>query len=183
MSAFHVASSQFISSRFECSIFFLLIITIALAMKAYFRALAAWFNNPTPAQATAGVSLLILTLYTGYNIPEPSMIGALHWIVYINVRTSRHIHYTLTLIVGLLPQPLKYAYEAIMTNEFRTLNLDCSSLVPQGPGYENITLENQVCPVVGAVSGQTTVNGLRYLKLSFNYEWSHMWRVRDDHIS
>lgn len=66
-----------------------------------------------------------------------------------------------------------------MTNEFRTLNLECSSLVPQGPGYENITLENQVCTVVGAVPGQTTVNGLRYLKLSFNYEWSHMWRVRN----
>ena len=65
-----------------------------------------------------------------------------------------------------------------MTNEFRTLDLECSSLVPQGPGYENITLENQVCAVVGSVPGQTTVNGLRYLKLSFNYEWSHMWRVR-----
>lgn len=65
-----------------------------------------------------------------------------------------------------------------MTNEFRTLNLECSNLVPQGPGYENITLENQVCAVVGAVPGEPTVNGLRYLKLSFNYEWSHMWRVR-----
>jgi len=64
-----------------------------------------------------------------------------------------------------------------MTNEFRTLELECSNLVPQGPGYENITLENQVCTVVGAVPGQTTVNGLEYLKLSFNYEWTHMWRV------
>ena len=64
-----------------------------------------------------------------------------------------------------------------MTNEFRTLDLECSSLVPQGPGYENITLDNQVCAVVGAVPGQTTVNGLRYLKLSFNYEQAHMWRV------
>ena len=64
-----------------------------------------------------------------------------------------------------------------MTNEFRTLDLECSNLIPQGPGYENITLENQVCSVVGAVPGEPTVNGLRYLKLSFNYEWSHMWRV------
>ena len=64
-----------------------------------------------------------------------------------------------------------------MTNEFRTLDLECSNLVPQGPGYENTTLENQICAVVGAVPGESTVNGLRYLKLSFNYEWSHMWRV------
>lgn len=65
-----------------------------------------------------------------------------------------------------------------MTNEFRTLNAECSNLVPQGPGYENITLDNQVCAVVGAVPGETTVNGLRYLKLSYNYEWTHMWRVK-----
>ena len=59
-------------------------------MKAYFRAIAAWFTDPTPAQAVAGVSLLILTLYTGYNIPEPYMIGALRWITYINVRICHH---------------------------------------------------------------------------------------------
>ena len=61
-------------------------------MKAYFRATAAWFNNLTPAQSVAGLTLLVLTLYTGYNIPEPYMIGALHWITYINVRTSSQIH-------------------------------------------------------------------------------------------
>ena len=70
-----------------------------------------------------------------------------------------------------------------MTNEFRTLDLECSNLVLQGPSYENITLENQVCTVVGAVPGQTTVNGLRYLKLSFNYKWTHMWRVRNRFIT
>ena len=70
-----------------------------------------------------------------------------------------------------------------MANEFRTLDSKCSNLVPQGAGYENITLENQVCTVVGAVPGQTTVNGLQYLKLSFNYEWTHMWRVRSCFIT
>ena len=69
-----------------------------------------------------------------------------------------------------------------MINEFRTLNLECSNLVPQGPDYENITLEHQVCAVVGAIPGQTTVNGLRYLKLSFNYEQTHMWRVSKHHF-
>ena len=70
----------------EHSVFFLLVITISLVMKAYFRAIAAWFTDPTPAQSAAGVTLLALTLYTGYNIPEPYMIGALRWITYINVR-------------------------------------------------------------------------------------------------
>ena len=62
-------------------------------MKAYFRALAAWFTDPTPAQSAAGVTLLALTLYTGYNIPEPYMIGALRWLTYINVWTSVRVLY------------------------------------------------------------------------------------------
>ena len=69
-----------------------------------------------------------------------------------------------------------------MVNEFRMLSLECLGLVPQGPSYKNITLENQVFPVTGAVPGQRMVNGLQYLKLSFNYEWSHMAGKRPLHI-
>jgi ATP-binding cassette subfamily G (WHITE) protein 2 (SNQ2) len=66
-------------------------------MKAFFRAVAAWFSDPTPAQSAAGVSLLALTLYTGYNIPEPYMIGALRWITYINVCIHYHAHHVVRL--------------------------------------------------------------------------------------
>ncbi len=55
-------------------------------MKAFFRALASAFAVEAPAQAIAGVMLLALSLYTGFQIPIPSMIGALRWISYINVR-------------------------------------------------------------------------------------------------
>jgi len=92
--SFHGKDFSLISLRFGGSIFFLLVVTIALIMKAYFRAIAACFTDPTPAQSVAGVSLLVLILYTGYNIPEPSMVGALKWITYINVRTSFRTHYT-----------------------------------------------------------------------------------------
>lgn len=54
-------------------------------MKAWFRAVAAGFGDPAPAQSVAGILLLALTLYTGYAIPKPTMIGALRWITYINV--------------------------------------------------------------------------------------------------
>jgi len=54
-------------------------------MKSWFRAVAAAFGDPAPAQTVAGLMLLILVLYTGYAIPRPSMIGALKWISYINV--------------------------------------------------------------------------------------------------
>ena len=54
-------------------------------MKAWFRALAAAFGSPAPAQTVAGLAMLLLVLYTGYSIPQPTMIGALRWITYINV--------------------------------------------------------------------------------------------------
>ena len=90
MSPFKAIYSEFISSRFEGSVFFLLIFSTSLVMKTYFRAIAAWFSEPTLAQSAAGVTLLAMGLYTGYNIPEPSMNGALRWITYINVCISSH---------------------------------------------------------------------------------------------
>lgn len=57
-------------------------------MKGFFRTLAALFKTEAAAQALSGLSVLLLVLYTGYMIPKPSMIGALRWISYINVRLS-----------------------------------------------------------------------------------------------
>jgi hypothetical protein len=93
VSALQVFPSHFINSRFGNRVFFLITFITALVMKACFRAIAAWFTDPTPAQAVSGVTLLVLGLYTGYNIPEPYMIGALRWITYINVCISCHSLY------------------------------------------------------------------------------------------
>lgn len=71
------------------SIYFLSILVVTLSMKAFFRGLAAAFKGAAPAQAVAGVLLLALSLYTGYQIPKPSMIGALRWISDINVGFSK----------------------------------------------------------------------------------------------
>jgi ATP-binding cassette subfamily G (WHITE) protein 2 (SNQ2) len=58
---------------------------MAMAMKSWFRALAAAFKSEATAQSVAGIAVLALCIYTGYTIPKPSMIGALRWITYINV--------------------------------------------------------------------------------------------------
>ncbi|KAJ2929810.1 hypothetical protein H1R20_g7294, partial [Candolleomyces eurysporus] len=136
--------------------FYLFATVMSLTMKSWFRAIAAAFKNEATAQTVAGISILALSIYTGYNIPKPTMIGALRWITYIN--------------------PLAYGFEAVLTNEFRTLQGRCDALVPQGPGYENITLANQVCAVVGAQPGEDFVDGSIFARLSFQFEWSHTWR-------
>ena len=66
----------------------------------------------------------------------------------------------------------------MVVNEFHTLVGSCASLIPQGPGYENVSIENQVCTTVGSVPGQAFVDGNAYVKLSYNYSYSHLWRVR-----
>ncbi|KAF4598086.1 hypothetical protein EYR38_006480 [Pleurotus pulmonarius] len=136
-------------------VFYLFLVIMALTMKAWFRAIAAAFKSQATAQSVSGLVLLGLVIYTGYTLPKSSMIGALRWITYIN--------------------PLRYGFEVVLSNEFRTLDGRCANLVPQGPGYENITLDNQVCATVGAVAGQNTVNGNVFVALSYGYSYSNTW--------
>lgn len=58
---------------------------MTVVMRSWFRTIASVFKTPAPAQTVAGLATLILVLYTGYTIPQPSMIGALRWITYLNV--------------------------------------------------------------------------------------------------
>ncbi|KAJ7476163.1 pleiotropic drug resistance ABC transporter [Mycena latifolia] len=136
-------------------IFYLFLFTMAVTMKAFFRAIAAAFKSPAAAQSVAGLVLLMLVIYTGYTIPKPSMIGALRWITYIN--------------------PLRYGFEGVVANEFHTLKGACSSLVPQGPGYENVSLSNQGCATVGSVAGQNFVDGNAFIAKSYGYSYSNEW--------
>ena len=64
-----------------------------------------------------------------------------------------------------------------MANEFHTLRGSCSDLVPQGPGYENVSLNNQVCAMVGSVPGQPYVGGERFVQLSYGFYYSNLWMV------
>ncbi|KAG2356782.1 pleiotropic drug resistance ABC transporter [Suillus spraguei] len=137
-------------------IFFLVVFTMTTTMKGFFRLVAAMFKEESSATSLAGISTLIFGLYTGYAIPKPSIPGALRWISYLN--------------------PLGFGFETLMTNEFHTLNGICSTLVPQGPGYENVPLANQVCTTVGAQPGMPTVSGDAFLYLSYGYQHSDLWR-------
>jgi ATP-binding cassette subfamily G (WHITE) protein 2 (SNQ2) len=84
------------------------------------------------------------------------MVGALRWIRHVN--------------------PMRYAFASIMINEFKSIRGSCANLIPQGPGYENTSLANQVCGSVGALPGEDHVDGSEFLRLSFGYERSELWR-------
>lgn len=120
------------------------------------------------------------------------MIGALRWITYINVSwvviskkntILTRIYspfdmgiYQSTVFLFLSLTLLRF--EALITNEFRTLKGTCVTLVPQGPGYENVSLSNQVCTAVGSLPGEPFVDGARFTELSYGFSYSHTWMVR-----
>ncbi|KAK0431236.1 hypothetical protein EV421DRAFT_1854566 [Armillaria borealis] len=53
-----------------------------------------------------------------------------------------------------------------MTNKFCSINGSFGSLVPRGDGNKGISLDNQLCPVVGAHSCQAFVDGIAFTYLS-----------------
>ncbi|KAI9569369.1 ABC-2 type transporter-domain-containing protein [Boletus coccyginus] len=136
--------------------FLLFTFTVMLVMKTCFRAIAAFSTSESAAVPVAGLVFLILILYADFLIPVANIVGALHWITYVN--------------------PLHYAFESLMVNEFHTLNGMCTTLVPSGPGYGNVTLVNQVCTTVGSQPGMATVPGDIYAHVSFGYSHSNLWK-------
>ncbi|KAK2736327.1 hypothetical protein FQN55_001713 [Onygenales sp. PD_40] len=99
-------------------------------------------------------SLDIATRLTGVMI-QARMRPWLKWLIWIN--------------------PVQYAFESIMSNEFYKLALQCVPpfLVPQGP---RAAPEYQSCLVQGSKPGETVVQGANYIKSNFTYTRSHLWR-------
>ena len=73
-------------------------------------------------------------------------------------------------------QPLYYAFESVMLNEFAALNYLCSpdDLAPAGAGYSSIA--NQVCAIIGSRAGEPFVSGKSYLQAQYGFQESHLWR-------
>ncbi|QBM88980.1 ATP-binding cassette, subfamily G (WHITE), member 2, SNQ2 [Metschnikowia aff. pulcherrima] len=129
---------------------------VSLAMNYLFKATAAWNKSIAGANAIGGVFILAALMYSSYMIQRPSMHPWFKWISYIN--------------------PVLYAFEAMLATEFHGRRMPCDSarLTPSGPGYSETS--NNVCAFVGSVKDQTWVDGDRYIKLSFEYSFSHVWR-------
>ncbi|KAG9313738.1 hypothetical protein JVU11DRAFT_6092 [Chiua virens] len=136
--------------------FFIFVFLVTLVMKACFRSIAAFSGSESTAMVMAAVITQLMVRYSGYTVPTTNIIGALRWLTNIN--------------------PFRYAFESLMVNEFLTVNATCASLVPQGPGYENATLANQACIIIGSQPGMATMPGKTYTRVAFGYKHSHLWR-------
>lgn len=67
--------------------------------------------------------------------------------------------------------PVAYGFESILVNEVHGQRYECSTLVPPygtGRYFE--------CAIAGAVPGERTVSGDRWVRESYGYSYSHIWR-------
>ncbi|KAM0124494.1 hypothetical protein ACHAO1_011013 [Botrytis cinerea] len=139
--------------------FFFFVLTsflLTLAMSMVFRTIAA--SSRTLAQALAPGSIVILSLliYSGFAIPKPYILGWSKWIYYLD--------------------PLSYAFESLMVNEFSGRNYSCTQYVPAGAAYAASVGQEIICAAVGAKPGQNFVNGDDYINSAFQYKHEHKWR-------
>ncbi|KIJ53326.1 hypothetical protein M422DRAFT_222683 [Sphaerobolus stellatus SS14] len=137
-------------------VFLLIVNSVYFVMKALTRTIVALSHSEAEAQALGGfICSLFAELYGGFFIAPRDIVKGLRWISYIN--------------------PLKYAFEALLTNELHGLNGQCSSVIPAGPGYENMSLVNKVCTTVGSQPGSASVDGDVFVYLTYGYTFSRLW--------
>ncbi|RYP32953.1 hypothetical protein DL767_004969 [Monosporascus sp. MG133] len=124
-----------------------------MTMSMIFRTIGSASRTISQAMVPSAILILALVVFTGFVIPIDYMPSWCRWINYLD--------------------PLAYAFESFMVNEFSGREFLCIQYVPP---YEGVEPNNQVCNTVGSVPGQPYVNGDAYINSQFNYYSSHRWR-------
>lgn len=135
--------------------FFFLFVTflVTICMSMIFRTIASASRTLSQAMVPTAILILAMVTFTGFIIQIDYMLGWCRWINYVN--------------------PLGYAFESLMVNEFHNRQFQCNRFVP---AYPNADSANRVCSAVGSVQGEPMVEGDAYINLSFSYFHAHKWR-------
>lgn len=121
-----------------------------------FRTIAQGSRSIQQALTPAAVLILGLVIYTGFVLPTRSMQGWLRWINYID--------------------PIAYAYESLVANEFPGRQFPCTQFVPIGLPYMDVSPAQRACATSGALHGQDYIDGDFYIYNLCGYYRSHLWR-------
>lgn len=139
-------------------LFFFLLITFISTMvtSSLFRTIASVSRTMSQAMVPAALLILGLIMYTGFTMPPMYMPSWSRWMTYIN--------------------PLSYAFESLMINEYHGRSFSCSVMVPSGGNYSTVSIENRACAEVGNTLGSTTIHGDTYINEKYQYDHSNKWR-------
>lgn len=136
--------------------FVLIILTGYVAMTVLFRTIGCLCPDFDYAMKFASVVITLFVLTSGYLLQWPQGQVWLRWIYFIN--------------------PFGLGFASLMVNEFDRLTMRCTmdSLVPSGPGYDDIA--HQACTLAGGDPGSDIIPGASYLALTFSYFKGDLWR-------
>lgn len=136
--------------------FYLMILSGNIAMTLFFRIIGCVSPDFDVAIKGAVVVITLFVTTSGYLIQYRSEKVWLRWIYWVNV--------------------LGLSFSAMMQNEFSRIDMTCTadSLIPSGPGYDDIN--HQVCTLPGSNAGSTFVKGSDYIAQGFSYFPGDLWR-------
>ncbi|GMM33517.1 hypothetical protein DASC09_008420 [Saccharomycopsis crataegensis] len=138
-------------------VFYLFTILTSATMNSLFQFVALMSPNISVANPFAGLIILSAVQYSSYMIQLPSMQPWFKWISYIN--------------------PVRYGFESMLVDEFHNVNMPCTvSLVPQGPYYNDLPITYKTCAFSGSQPGENYVSGNNYLRVAYQYYFSHLWK-------
>jgi ATP-binding cassette subfamily G (WHITE) protein 2 (PDR) len=150
----HVDVAKLISGAF---FFYLLIsFTCTLAMSSLFRLLAAASRSLIQALLPTTIIMVGLVMYAGFSIPVQYMRGWAAWMRFLN--------------------PIYYALESLLINEFEGRSFTCTEIVPSGPGYEGIESLERSCSALGSEVASLQVDGTRYIEVMYEASVGNKWR-------
>lgn len=154
--AFNIPLYFMAKLRQEADAFFIFLLfgfTTTLSMSMIIRTIGQTSRTIHQALTPAAIFILSLVIYTGFILPTRDMKGWLRWINYIN--------------------PIAYAFESLVANEFNGRQFPCPSFVP---AYPTAAPNERTCSVAGAAPGADFVDGDFYMNATFSYYKSHIWR-------
>ncbi|KDR85534.1 hypothetical protein GALMADRAFT_234460 [Galerina marginata CBS 339.88] len=133
-----------------------------LVMQGFFRTFGLMCFNFDSAFRLAVFFIPNFVEYTGYILPVIKMKRWLFWIYYVN--------------------PIAYAWQACMENEFTRITLTCdgNSIIPRnGFGvvkYPSDLGPNQTCTLFGAQRGSNIIPGASYITAGYGLDPKDLWR-------
>ncbi|KAG8631234.1 hypothetical protein KVT40_000374 [Elsinoe batatas] len=132
--------------------FFLVSFIMSITLSSMFRTVGSIVLNTTLASIPSTFCILVMVTYSGLPIPTSYMPVWSSWLKYAN--------------------PVSYAFESLMVNEFAGRGFPCSQHVP---GYGNRALGQQICDVPGSVVGASIVSGDVYLGTVYGFRENNKW--------
>ncbi|KAJ7269337.1 ABC-2 type transporter-domain-containing protein [Mycena haematopus] len=134
-----------------------------LTMQGFFRTFGVLCTNFHVAFRLSVFFIPNFIEYTGYIIPVIKMKRWLFWIYYIN--------------------PIAYAWQACMENEFMRIQLTCDGtyIIPRNVGgltkYPEGLGPNQACTLFGSTAGNDSVSGESYISAGYGLSSANLWKL------